>query len=299
MEILCIGHATYDITIVVDEYPKENDKYRIKDRTECGGGPASNAAYLLSKWGVTTYFAGLVGNDAYGRRIKEEFDEIGVNTKYMEISDKASTTSSFILANKENGSRTVFAYKKENEKMDIIDFKINPSLILIDGQEPRLSNAALNKFPNAISVIDAGRDTKEVRELCKKVDYVACSKNFAESVTGVEINYTYTNSIIEAFKVLKDMFKTNIIITLESHGCVYEKDGAIRIMPSIKVKPKDSTAAGDIFHGALAYGIAHNFPYETTLKYANIAGALSTEKVGGRFSIPTKKEVESRYVRVK
>ena len=69
--------------------------------------------------------------------------------------------------------------------MDIIDFKINPSLILIDGQEPRLSNAALNKFPNAISVIDAGRDTKEVRELCKKVDYVACSKNFAESVTGV------------------------------------------------------------------------------------------------------------------
>ena len=85
MEILCIGHATYDITILVDEYPKENDKYRIKERTECGGGPASNAAYLLSKWGVTTYFAGLLGNDAYGRRIKEEFEYIGVNTKYLKL----------------------------------------------------------------------------------------------------------------------------------------------------------------------------------------------------------------------
>lgn len=299
MEILCIGHATYDITILLDEYPEENEKYRINKRTECGGGPASNAAYLLSKWGMTTYFAGLLGNDAYGRRIKEEFDSIGVNTKYTKLDDNAETTSSFILANNENGSRTVFAYKKENKEMELIKFDINPGLILIDGQEPSVSRAAIHKYPNAITVIDAGRPTDEVIELCKLVDYVACSKTFAESVSGVNINYTYTNSIIEAYRELKNKFKTNVIITLEDKGCVFEENGVVKIMPSIKVKPIDSTGAGDIFHGALAYGLANNFPYEKTLKYANIAGALSTERVGGRFSIPTKKEVEERYAKIK
>ena len=62
MKIVCIGHASYDITFPVKEYPKENTKNRIQRRVECGGGPASNAAYLLGKWGIPTWFLGIVGN---------------------------------------------------------------------------------------------------------------------------------------------------------------------------------------------------------------------------------------------
>ena len=43
-KILCLGHASYDITIPMDKYPTENIKYRVLNRIECGGGPASNAA---------------------------------------------------------------------------------------------------------------------------------------------------------------------------------------------------------------------------------------------------------------
>ena len=98
MEILCIGHATYDITVMMDEFPVENSKYRVDKRVECGGGPASNAAYLLSKWGVKTYFAGVIGKDAYGLKIKEEFNEIGTNIKFLDINPEIETTSSFVKA---------------------------------------------------------------------------------------------------------------------------------------------------------------------------------------------------------
>ena len=66
MKVLCIGHASYDISVIVNEYPKENTKYRVDEKVECGGGPACNAAYLLGCWNVETYFQGIVGNDLYG-----------------------------------------------------------------------------------------------------------------------------------------------------------------------------------------------------------------------------------------
>ena len=61
------------------------------------------------------------------------------------------------------------------------------------------------------------------------------------------------------------------------------------------VKAIDSTAAGDIFHGAFTYGIAKGFDFEKTLKIANIAGAVSVTRVGGRNSIPTGAEMREVY----
>ena len=116
MKILCLGHATYDVTLPLDEYPVENTKNRVQERIECGGGPASTAAYLLGSWGADVHFAGIVGNDFYGQKIKEEFESVNVNTKYLELRDNHNTTSSFVLANKQNGSRTTFAYKPKKLK---------------------------------------------------------------------------------------------------------------------------------------------------------------------------------------
>ena len=66
-------------------------------------------------------------------------------------------------------------------------------------------------------------------------------------------------------------------------------------MPSIKVKAVDTTAAGDIFHGAFTYGMAKGFDFEKTLKIANMAGAISVTRIGGRNSIPTEDEMREVY----
>lgn len=295
MKILCIGHAAYDITIPVEEFPKENTKNRVNNRVECGGGPASNAAYLLAKWGMDAYFAGVIGNDAYGNKIINELESVGVNTKFLEKNSNYQTTSSYIIANEQNGSRTIFTCRSENMKMRDINIDFEPDIILIDGQEIDVSKKMLNLYPNAISIIDAGRPKDEIIEISKLVNYLVCSKEFAETVSKIKIDYENVNTIVDVYTKLKKIFNNNIIITLEDKGCVYEDSGIIKVMPSIKVHALDSTGAGDIFHGAFTYGIAKKFGLEKTLKYANLAGAISVTRVGSRYSIPDLNEMENRY----
>lgn len=299
MKILCIGHAAYDITIPIDDFPIENTKNRVSERIECGGGPASNAAYLLAKWHMESYFAGVVGNDVYGNRILKEFNDIGVHTNFLEINKDMITTSSFIIASRSNGSRTVLTYRPCDMKMNEFDLDIVPDVILIDGQEPEISKEVIQSYPTAVSIIDAGRPTPEIIELCKLVNYVVCSAYFAEAISEIKIDYSNTKTLVDIFNSLKQRFKNNVVVTLEEHGCMYEEDGIIKRIPSMHVNAQDSTGAGDIFHGAFAYGIAQGFDITKTLKYANISGAISVTRVGGRYSIPTLEEVEEKYATLK
>ena len=294
MKILCIGHAAYDITTPVDTYPIENTKNRVHDRVECGGGPTATAAYLLGKWHMDTTFAGIVGKDLYGSRIKKEFEDINVDTRYLQMSEEHTTTSSFILANTSNGSRTTFAYRPSDMKMSDFELDFEPDIILMDGQEYEMSKKLLEKYPNAISIIDAGRSRKEIIELSKMVTYLVCSKEFAENVTEMKFNDDYSNKE-EVYKKLESIFLNNIVVTLEATGCLYKLNDEIKIMPSIKVKPVDSTGAGDIFHGAFTYGIAKGYDFETVLKLSNIAGAISVTRIGTRVSIPTLEEMAAVY----
>ena len=100
MTILSIGRASYDITCPVDEYPVEGTKYLLNEKIESGGGTAANAAYLLGKWGETSFFAGVVGSDDYGSKIRKELEQAAVRTDLMENSYEIGTPISVILVNK-------------------------------------------------------------------------------------------------------------------------------------------------------------------------------------------------------
>ena len=291
MKILCLGHATYDITLPLDEFPIENTKNRIQERIECGGGPASTAAYLLGCWGADVYFAGIVGDDYYGHKIKEEFKKANVHTDYLELRNGYDTTSSIVLANKANGSRTTFAYKPKKVEMKPFELDFNPNVILIDGQEYERSLEVLNKYPEALTIIDAGRDRPQIIHLCKLVKWVACSKDFAESVTGIKIDYNNFDTLKEVYQKLNEMFNNEVVITLEDKGCFYKGE----IIKSVQLKTVDSTGAGDIFHGALTYYLARGYDAFNALKLANYAGAISVSRIGTRNSIPTKEEMEAVY----
>lgn len=298
-KILCLGHASYDITIPMDKYPTENIKYRVLNRIECGGGPASNAAYLLGKWGMNTYFSGVLGNDIYGKRIKKEFENVGVDTRYIELSKKYKTTNSFIIVNKKNASRTIFAYRDKSMKMENTNIRIKPDYALFDGEDFEIATKVIRNNPGCITILDAGRAKYSTIKLGKMVNYLVASKSFAEDFTGVKINYKDYNSLVKVYNLLEKDFTANIVITLESHGCLYKIDGKVKIMPGYKVKAIDTTGAGDIFHGAFVYALVKGYSYEDILRIANITGALSTTKIGGRYSIPDINEVLSIYEKSK
>lgn len=295
MKVLCIGHVCYDITMPLDNFPKENIKYRVNEKIECGGGPAGTAAYLLGSFGVPTVFKGVIGNDIFGRRIVEEFKSVGVETKFIEVNNKVDTTISFILINKNSGSRTVFSYTSVYPMLRNNEYDFYPDYILIDGHNYRGSKIALEKFKNATTVIDAGRCVKEVIELAKMVDYLVCSKDFAEDYTGLKINYKDNNTLIQIYEKLENDFKNKVVITLESKGCLVKDEGRFKLIGSLNIPVKDSTGAGDIFHGAFVYALTKNMSLENTCKFANIVAGLSLRNIGTRYSIPKLSEVEEVF----
>lgn len=290
MKVLCIGHATYDIMIDMIDYPKENTKNRINKMLGCGGGQASNAAYLLGKWGVETFFAGLVGNDIYGKLIKQELDKVGVNTDYLEVFGK--TTVSYIVVNGKNGSRTPLTYHPTDFQMNEIDENINPDIMLIDGYEAHIASRLLDKYSNCISVLDAEKNIPEVIDLAKRVTYVVSSKVFLESFSNTKI--VDQESLNKALDYASQYFN-NIIVTLEDKGCAYKG----KVIPSIEVNSIDSTGAGDIFHGAFVYGLTQGWEIDKILKFSNIAGALSVTKLGSRNSVYNLTEVEEIFNELK
>jgi len=295
MKILCIGHAAYDITIPMKGFIKENTKNRVHELVKCGGGPACNAAYLLGKWGMETYFAGVVGNDVYGQNIIRELETVGVDTTYLQVVQGYETPNSFIIANTDTGSRTVMTYRSGTMHMSDVDIDFTPDVILLDGQEYEFSKKMLEKYPDAISIIDAGRPVFNVINLASMCDYVVCSHEFAQVVSGDTLDLTKPSSIVTLYGDLKDFFKKNIVITVEDKGAIYEKDNHVMLMPSLKMQAVDSTAAGDIFHGAFTYAIANGYKYDDVIKIGNVAGAISVTRVGGRYSIPTKEEMK-KYI---
>lgn len=295
MKVLCIGHCAYDITVVTDMYPCEGDKYRVSSKVECGGGPASNAAYLLGKWGIDTYMAGVVGNDIYGKKIRDEFSDVNVNTNYLELSNKYNTTSNFIVVNRKSGTRTIFTYRNPKMKISDINISIKPDFILCDAEELDLSLKVIKKYPKAVSVMDASRARYASIKLGKVVDYLIVSQSFAEEFTGCKIVSSDMNTISKVYNLLEDSFKNNIVITLGSDGCVFKNDDMISLMPSYKVSACDTACAGDFFHGAFMYGLINKYKYADIMRLCNITGALSTKVLGGRTSTPKKEEVLRIY----
>lgn len=291
MKAICVGHSTFDTTLPIEEYPIENKKYRIKNHIECGGGPASNGAYLLAKWGLDTTIASIVGNDYYGDKVVEDFKKVHADTSFLEQRENYMTTSSYIIANMSNGSRTILTSKqppirKLNKTVDL-----KADAILIDGEHPETALEVLENNPQAISVLDAGRLTDDTRILGKKVTYVACSKDFAEEFTNQKIDYQDLSNLKDIHQIIEDYYQTNIIITLEDKGAFTKINDNYELIPSIKVKALDSTGAGDIFHGALTFFLANQYSIKEAIRYACITGAISVTRIGSRNSIPTLHEV--------
>ena len=291
MKAVCVGHSTFDTTLPMNEYPTENIKYRIPKHIECGGGPASNGAYLLAKWGIDTTIVSVIGDDYYGDRIVDDFTKIGADTTYLEKMKGHFTSSSYIIANMSNGSRTIITAKDKPINKVSKPVSVRADVILVDGEHPETAIQVLNDNPEAISVLDAGRVNENTKTIGKLVKYFVCSKDYAEEFSQTKIDYSDPNTLIYCYEKLKAYFNTNIIITLESKGTFTFIDGKYEQIPSIKVKAIDSTGAGDIFHGAFTYFISNNYSLRDAIHYASITGGISVTRVGSRFSIPELKEV--------
>jgi sulfofructose kinase len=215
MDILCIGHAAYDVILPLDHFPVEDRKYALDQKTECGGGPAANAAFLLAKWGAVSMFMGQVGDDVYGRTVMKELDEAGVDVSLLQINPSYPTPYSAILVNTQSGSRTVLNVRqppKPLKSIALLSGKLNPQVLLMDGHEPEASLKALELFPHAVSILDAGSVKEGTLRLASQVDYLIASESFALEFCQIRSLNSET-AASTCLQKLQQMGRGQIVIT--------------------------------------------------------------------------------------
>ncbi|HAK45135.1 MAG TPA: hypothetical protein DCO79_04335, partial [Spirochaeta sp.] len=299
-DVICCGHAAYDLNFIMDEFPVEDRKYKIDELVQTGGGPASNAASLLAAWGAKAAYAGLIGDDIFGRLILEELRESGVETSLVQLDGSKNTPLSAVIVNTANGSRTLLNRRDENDQPVVTGEIIKalktmtPAVLHFDGHALELSLRMMEVFPDAKVVIDAGSYRASTDRLCAAADYAICSRRYAEVCTGLDdiISEAGRQSCI---KMLSRRYPGQVIVTLGAQGLFFGESGSSTdgpagvqavSMPAFEVEAMDSTGAGDIFHAAFSFGLLRKYAFKDKLKLASAAAALSVMRPGARTSIP-------------
>ena len=283
---LCIGHAAWDLCMHVNSYPAEDSKSETELLLESGGGPAANAAWLLSRWGVPTALAAAVGRDDYGGEVIAELCAAGVDCRFVEQRVRHATPVSFIVVNRATGSRTIINRKASAAGLELSPCALHgldPQLLLFDGHELNASLAALEAFPSAVTLLDAGSLREGTSALAGKVRYLVCSERFAAQITGEgDVPGNWRRCICR----LRERYCNTVVITLGSGGAVFADGEQQGQVPAMQVQAQDTTAAGDIFHGAFAFALWKRMPLLKCLQLATIAAGLSVQAPGGRPSTP-------------
>ena len=187
IDVLCVGHASYDLVFSVPHHPGEDEKMLADSFVGCGGGPAANAAVQVAKLGLKAAFAGYLGNDLYGDKHYQELIDYGVNIDLVVRGDSPTPLSTVLV--KPDGKRALINFKGETRALpeNAIDFsKVNPKVVLFDGHEPRISvdyakTLLKHKIP---MVLDAGSLHDGTQALVQLVDYPVCSEKFAIQWAG-------------------------------------------------------------------------------------------------------------------
>lgn len=287
VDVLCVGHASYDLVFLVPEDPQPDRKMRADGFLHCGGGPAANAAVAVARLGGSAAFAGYLGEDRYGNNHYLELGRAGVATDLV-VRGAAPTSLSVVLV-KPDGQRFLVSYKEDTEPLPegYVDFSaITAKVVLFDGHEPEISPAlaAAAKEDGATTILDAGSRHRGTEALIDVVDYLVCSEEFAT-------RFTEKNSLDDA---LAELYRhaPNVVITLGGKGLVWMTRQGSGILPAFPITAFDTTGAGDAFHGAFALCIARQLDWEQTLKIASAAAALSCTRLGARPGLPRQAEVE-------
>jgi ribokinase len=84
-----------------------------------------------------------------------------------------------------------------------------------------------------------------------------------------------------------------VLITLGARGVFASVDGGDELVPAFKVEAVDTTAAGDVFNGALAVALVEGGSTRESVRFANAAAALSVMRTGAQASAPTRQEIEA------
>ncbi len=285
-DVVGLGLCTHDYLAVVPHIPQFESSVGMSDSSQQGGGPAATATVAASRLGAQAAFVGVVGDDASGDFILDDFARFGVDTRHMVV--RPGATSSFVVCLVEEssgdrafviGNKTAAPVAPEELNLDVIR---NTKYLHVDGNEMQASVAAAKVARQAgVPVVMDATGARGMGELLPLVDILITSRFFYEEVAQ-------GRSPLEVAKSLLEIGPKEVIITLAEQGCACASREVSGMVPAFAVSPVvDTTGCGDVFHGAYIVGKLHGFGMMAAAQFASAVAGLKVRKLGGRAGIPT------------
>ena len=296
--ILVVGSSNTDMIIKLDRIPRPGETILGGAFVTAAGGKGANQAVGAARAGGQVTFIARVGQDMFGDQAVAGFVKDGINVDYV-TRDKTSPSGVALIFVAKDGENSIAVAGGANANLSNADVRkakaafAGASVLVMQLETPLESvQAAADLAAKAgVRVILNPAPAQPLPDkLLKCVSILTPNETEAELLTGIAVSDAATAAAAAAKLCVRGV--QTVIITLGARGAYVATESGGQLVPGFKVKAVDTTAAGDIFNGALAVAIAEGKPLELAVRFANAAAAISVTRLGAQPSAPTRREIE-------
>jgi len=297
--IVVVGSSNTDMIIQLDKIPVPGETVLGGEFSIAAGGKGANQAVAAARAGGNVTFIAAVGNDALGTQAVEGFLRDGINVEYIKKVKNVASGVALIFVDK-TGENSIAVASGANANLrpeTIIEAEhvISEAQILLMQLETPIETvcrAAELAYKAGVKVILNPAPARSLDdELLKKVSIITPNETEAELLTNIKVENE--TGALKAAKVLLGKGIESVLITLGAQGVFLATNQTCELIPGFRVDAVDSTAAGDVFNGVLAVGLAEKKTIKEAIRFANAAAALSVTKLGAQPSAHKRKEIDS------
>lgn len=298
-KILVVGSSNTDMVIKARHLPRPGETIMGGTFFMNPGGKGANQAVAVARLGGQVTFICKTGSDIFGHQSQQLFEEEGINTSYIfsdsehpsgvaliTVDDKAENC--IVVASGANANLLPSDLIKAEEAIEQAD------LVLLQLEIPMqtVEHVVETAFRMGKKVILNPAPAHPLSSvLLQHLYLITPNETEAEMISGVKI--TDEASAVEAARTLSEMGVQNVIITLGSKGALVYYGGGVDFVSALKVDAVDTTAAGDVFNGALTVALSEGRSLTDAVRFACKASAISVTRVGAQASAPYRNEVDT------
>ncbi len=292
--IAVLGSVNMDLVLRVTRFPAPGETLAGSDVATYLGGKGANQAVAAARLGADVHFYGKVGDDAFSHRLVEGLASSHVHIEAVARQQDCASGLASIWVN-DHGENAIVLAAGANGHVDAkyVDSQIESiakaDLLLVQLEIPMPTIAhALRCLPKSkpMVIFDPAPASDLSSLPLERIDILTPNEHELELISG-------TDDVQQgAFKLL-DQGVRHVICTLGEQGAVrFSSDGSIAHFSAPDVMAVDTTAAGDAFNGALAWGLQTQ-PLDESIAMAVLAGAFATTIRGAQASLPTLNDLRS------
>jgi len=297
--LIVIGSSNLDLVLKLDRLPKPGETIIGNEFLKSAGGKGCNQAVAAKRAGADIKFISGVGKDHFGKETLDNLIKDNIDTGLINIFDDEQTGIALIFVD-QSGENSIGIASGANSKIlpEILDNstidQIKTSEFILTQLEIPLKTieflTELAANSNSKLILNPAPAQKLSHDIYRNLFLITPNEHEAKILTGIEVNDEKSAS--KAAEYFLSLGVKNVIITMGEKGCFLKFEEFTGILPSFKVKAVDTTAAGDVFNGALAAALIEKKSFLESAIFASAAAAISVTIAGAQTSIPFRATID-------